>query len=92
MLRTALVTIVLAIVFFVAERYMQVAWLHPSWKAMLVFFISVSFLLHRLVDLGLQGDREQFVPMYLGATVARQDQSRYRCPQIHRYELFPITL
>lgn len=71
MLRTALVTIVLAIVFFVAERYMQVAWLHPAWKAMLVFFLSVSFLLHRLVDLGLQGDREQFVPMYMGATVAR---------------------
>lgn len=71
MLRTTLVTIALAIVFFVAERYAQVPWLHPAWKAMLIFFLSMGFLMHRLVDIGLQGDREQFVPMYLGATVAR---------------------
>jgi len=71
MLRTIIFTFILAIVFFVAERYFVSPWLHPDWKILLVFFLSVSFLTHRLVDTGLQGNRERFVPMYLAATVAR---------------------
>jgi hypothetical protein len=71
MLRTILFTAALAIVFFVAERYFVLSWLHPDWKVLLVFFLSVSFLTHRLVETGLQGDQERFIPMYLAATVAR---------------------
>lgn len=71
MLRTVLFTALLIIVFFVAERYFAVPWLHPDWKILLIFFFSVSFLTHRLVETGLQGDRERFVPLYLAATVVR---------------------
>ncbi|NEU66082.1 hypothetical protein [Spirosoma agri] len=71
MLRTIILTAILAIVFFSAERYSAPAWLHPDWKILLLFFFSVSFLTHRLVESGLQGDRERFIPLYLAATVAR---------------------
>lgn len=71
MLRTFLFTILLAIVFFVAEQYTVSPWVHPNWKILLIFFLCVSFLTHRLVETGLQGDREKFIPLYLAATVAR---------------------
>lgn len=71
MFRTLLFTALLAIAFFVVERYYNAPWLHPDWKILLVFFMSVSFLTSRLVSTGLQGDRERLVPMYLAATVAR---------------------
>lgn len=71
MLRTILLTAILAIGFFIAERYSVTPWLHPDWKLLLVFFLSVSFLTYRLVETGLQGDRERFIPLYLAATVAR---------------------
>lgn len=71
MIRTVLVTALLAIVFFLAERYFVTPWLHAYWKVLLVFFLSVSFLTHRLVETGLQGNQERFVPLYLAATVAR---------------------
>ena len=71
MIRPILFTAFLAIVFFVVGRYYVTPWLHPNWPTLLVFFLSVSFLTHRLVSTGLQGDRERFVPLYLAATVAR---------------------
>ncbi|QHV97428.1 hypothetical protein [Spirosoma endbachense] len=71
MFRTFIVTVILAIVFFVAERYSVSPWLHPDWKILLIFFLSVSFLTHRLVESGLQGDRERFIPLFMAATVAR---------------------
>ncbi|WP_420151630.1 hypothetical protein [Spirosoma sp.] len=71
MLRTVLLTALLAIVFFLAEQYTVTFWLHPNWKILLIFFFSVSIVTHRLVEAGLQGDRERFVPLYLSATVAR---------------------
>ncbi|QIP12620.1 hypothetical protein G8759_08285 [Spirosoma aureum] len=71
MLRTFIVTVILAIVFFIAERYSVSPWLHPDWKILLIFFLSVSFLTHRLVESGLQGDRERFIPLFMAATVAR---------------------
>lgn len=71
MLRTILFTAFLAIVFFVAERYFVQPWIHPDWKPILLFFLSVSFLTHRLVETGLQGNRERFIPLYIAATVAR---------------------
>lgn len=71
MLRIFLFTILFAIGFFVAERYSISPWLHPNWKILLIFFLSVSFLTHRLIETGLQGDRDRFIPLYLAATVAR---------------------
>ncbi len=71
MLRTFLFTTLLAIVFFVVDQYYVAPWLHPNWKILLGFFLSVSFLTHRIVATGLQGDPERFVPLYLAATVAR---------------------
>ena len=71
MRRTFVFTIILAIVFFVAERYSVSSWLHPNWKILLVFFLSVSFLTHRLVETGLQANQERLIPLYMGAIVAR---------------------
>lgn len=71
MLRMLLFTALLAIAFFVVDRYYVAPWLHPDWKILLLFFLSVSFLTHRLVATGLQGDQARFVPLYLAATVAR---------------------
>ena len=66
-----LVTAFFAIVFFVAERYTASPWLHPAWKVLLIFFLSVSFLTHRLVAAGLQQNQDRLIPLYLAATVAR---------------------
>ena len=71
MLRPFLLTSLLVIGFFIAERYFAVPWLHPDWKILLVFFLSISFLTHRLVDTGLQGDRQRFILLYMTATVVR---------------------
>lgn len=71
MVRTLALTVALAIVFFLVERYVPTPWLHPGWRILLVFFGSVSVLTYRLVQPGLQGDQERFVPLYLAATVAR---------------------
>ncbi|GAB3313877.1 hypothetical protein GCM10027299_01340 [Larkinella ripae] len=64
-------TAFLAIVFFVAEYYGATAWLHPYWKFMLIFFLSISFLIHRLMEVGFQNNREKFVPFYMATIVAR---------------------
>ncbi|MBC7570852.1 MAG: hypothetical protein H7319_14115 [Spirosoma sp.] len=71
MFRILLFTLFLAIVFFVAEQYAAVSWLHPAWKTLLVFYLSVSFLTHRLVGTGLQDNPDRFIPMYMAATVSR---------------------
>ena len=71
MIRVILFTAFLAIAFFVAERYSVSVWIHPSWKVLLLFFLSVSFLTHRLVETGLQDNQERFIPLYMAATVAR---------------------
>lgn len=65
------ITLLLAIVFFTAERYMQAAWVHPAWKAMLLFFLFLSFLQHRLMQAGFVNNREKFVQMYMASIVAR---------------------
>ncbi len=71
MLPTVLLTTGLAIVFFVAEHYFVLPWLHPGWRYMLLFFLGISFLIHRLVSVSIQQDRARFVPLYVAATVAR---------------------
>ncbi|GAB3906358.1 hypothetical protein GCM10028803_38580 [Larkinella knui] len=64
-------TALLAIVFFIAEQYGAAAWLHPYWKFMLIFFLSISFLIHRLMEVGFQNNREKFIPFYMATIVAR---------------------
>jgi hypothetical protein len=71
MLRSTVFTILLGIVLFVAKQYYQATWVHPAWVYMLIFFLSVSFLNHRLMDIGFQNNREKFVEFYLGTIVAR---------------------
>lgn len=71
MWRSALFTLGLAIVFFAAEYFMQAPWVHPSWKIILIFFLSVSFLLHRLMESGFQNNREKFVQFYMASIVVR---------------------
>ena len=71
MLRMLLFTAALAIGFFVAERYFAPSWLHPRWPLLILFFLSISYLTHRLVETGLQDDKERFIPLYMAATVAR---------------------
>ncbi len=71
MLYSFLFTLFWAIVFFVAEHYSVLSWLHPDWKILLGFFLSVSLLTHRLIATGLQEDQDRFIPLYLAATVAR---------------------
>ena len=71
MFRILFFTVLLAIVFFLVDRYYTAPWLHTNWEIILVFFLSVSFLTHRLVSTGLQDNQERFVPLYLAATVAR---------------------
>lgn len=71
MLRSVLFTIGLAIVFFVAEQYGQFWWVHPRWKVLLIFFLALSFLLHRLMAIGNANNREKFVQFYLASITGR---------------------
>ncbi|AQG77963.1 hypothetical protein [Spirosoma montaniterrae] len=71
MLYSTLFTAFVAIVFFAVDQYAPVAWLHAKWPVLLVFYLTISFLTHRLVDTGLQGNRERFIPLFLASTVAR---------------------
>ena len=71
MLRPVLLTAALAIVFFIADYFGYRAFVHPQWKAMLVFYLSVSFLVHRLMSAGFQDNRANFVPFYMASTIAR---------------------
>lgn len=38
---------------------------------MLIFFLSVSFLIHRLMNAGFQDNRANFIPFYMASTIAR---------------------
>lgn len=38
---------------------------------MVIFFLSISFLVHRLMDFGFQNNREKFVQFYMVTIVAR---------------------
>jgi hypothetical protein len=71
MLRSILFTLILAFVFFIAEQFGHSAWVHPLWKVTLLFYLSLSFLMHRLVDLGNQEKPERFIAFYMGFIIAR---------------------
>ena len=71
MLRSIVFTIVLGIAFFVADRFGYSSFVHPQWKVMLLFFLSISLLIHRLMDAGFQNNRANFIPFYMTSTIAR---------------------
>lgn len=71
MLRSLLFTALLAFVFFLAEYLGLSRFVHPLWMVMLLFYLSLSFLMHRLVELGNQDKGERFIPFYMAFTVAR---------------------
>lgn len=71
MVRSILFTIGLAIVFFIVEQYTDAGWLHSSWKIILLFFLTLSYLIHRLMELGFENDRENFVPFYMGTIIMK---------------------
>lgn len=71
MLRSLLFTALLAFAFFLAEQVGYTRFVHPLWTVMLLFYLSVSFLMHRLVELGNQDKGEKFIPFYMAFTVAR---------------------
>lgn len=71
MLRTILFTVFLAIGLFLGRYVGFGRYLHASWPHMLLFFLSLSFLMQRLVSLGNQRGSQGFVQFYLIFTVAR---------------------
>lgn len=71
MLRTILATVVLGIVFFLVQRYHLGSFLHPHIWYILIFFAGLSFLGHRLMEMGLRNKREKFVTFYISTIVAR---------------------
>lgn len=71
MLRTLIATILLGIVFFLAQRFHFDSFLHPYIWYILVFFFGLAFLVHRLMEFGMQNKREKFVTFYISSIVAR---------------------
>lgn len=71
MFRTLLLTLLLAIVFFLGRMAGFDRYLHASWPYMLLFLLSLSFLMQRLIYLGNQRGSQGFVQFYLIFTVAR---------------------
>ena len=71
MLRPVLFTAIIAFAFFVADYFGYGDLVHPHWKTMLLFYLSLSFLMNRLVTLGNQGKPEQFINFYMTFVIAR---------------------
>ncbi|OIN58868.1 hypothetical protein BLX24_11605 [Arsenicibacter rosenii] len=71
MLRSVIFSAVIAFVFFIAEYFYGNQFVHPLWKVMLLFYVSLSFLMHRLVDLGNQGKPERFIGFYMTFIIVR---------------------
>lgn len=71
MLRSLLLTFVLGIVFFLARHFQLDAWIHPFVGYMLLFFLSISYIIHRLMEFGFRNKREKFVEFYLSTVIAR---------------------
>ncbi len=71
MIRSVVFTVLLAIGFFVADRLGYASLVHPRWPVMLLFFLSISLLIHRLMEAGFQNNRANFIPFYMASTIAR---------------------
>ena len=71
MLRSIIASIILAIALFLVQRFVNPIWIHPHIWYILVFFVMLSFLIHRLMEYGLRNNREKFVTFYLSTIVGR---------------------
>ncbi len=71
MIKTAILTVVLIIVFFSA-KYLGIEYLfHPKKWLILGFFVAFSFLFHRVIEFGLREKQKNFIPFYLSTVVLR---------------------
>jgi len=71
MIRSLVASLLLAIVLFLVQRFGNTTWIHPYIWYILVFFVMLSFLIHRLMEYGLRNNREKFVTFYLSTIVGR---------------------
>ncbi len=71
MLRSLLLTFLLGIGYFLASPLGYGAWIPAQWPYMLLFFLGVSYLIHRLMTFGFRDKREKFVEFYLSTVVMR---------------------
>lgn len=71
MLRSILATLILGIVLFLAPYIGLNSYLHPYIWYILAFFLGISFLIHRLMEFGLQNNKEKFVTFYISTIVAK---------------------
>jgi uncharacterized membrane protein len=71
MLRTLLATLILAIVLFLVKHFTSDSILHRYIWYILIFFLGLSFLGHRLMEVGLRNNREKFVTFYISSIVTR---------------------
>jgi hypothetical protein len=71
MFKTAILTVILIIVFFSA-KYLGIDFLfHPKKWLILTFFVAFSFLFHRVIEFGLREKQKNFIPFYLSTVVMR---------------------
>lgn len=68
---SVLLTLLLGIVFFVAQHYGNAAWVHPYWPYLLLFYLALSALLHRLMSFVNDPESAQFTTFYLAFVTAK---------------------
>ena len=71
MLRTIAATIIIGIVFFLAQHFNFDRYLHPYIWYILVFFFGLSFFAHRLMEIGFRNNREKFITLYMAVITGR---------------------
>lgn len=71
MRQSILLTVILGIVFFVAKQYFSATWVHPYWTYLLLFYVALSALLHRLMSFVKDPESAQFTTFYLAFITAK---------------------
>jgi hypothetical protein len=71
MRRSVVLTAVLGIVFFVAKQYTGAGWVHAYWPYLLLFYFSLSLLLHRLMSFVKEAKSAQFTTFYMAFVTAK---------------------
>lgn len=71
MIKSTLATLLLGIVLFLAQQFGANSFIHPYIWYILAFFFGLSFLIHRLMEIGMRNNREKFVTYYISTIVGR---------------------